>query len=55
MDGVWKSISGYESYWSIIIAWAGCIMMSAVVAGITYLLFQAVEKRIRVKGVLSTY
>ena len=55
MDGVWKSIAGYESYWSIISAWGACILDSAVILGITYLMFRAVEKRIRITGVLGIY
>jgi ABC-2 type transport system permease protein len=55
MDGVWNSITGYTSYNTILGAWGGCILMCAVVAGGTYLMFQTVEKRIRVKGLFGTY
>lgn len=55
MDGIWQSITGYQSYWSIIYAWGMCILVSAFILGVTYLMFRAVEKRIRVTGVLGVY
>jgi ABC-2 type transport system permease protein len=55
MDGVWKSITGYDSYWSIIGAWGACILASAIILLITYLMFRVVEKRIRITGVLGVY
>lgn len=55
MYGVWHSITGIESTWSIIGAWAACVLSSAVWLSITYLMFKAVEKRIRITGILGTY
>jgi ABC-2 type transport system permease protein len=55
MSGIWQSIKGYDSIWSVIGAWAACILTSAILLGLTYLMFRAVEKRIRITGVLSTY
>ena len=55
MSGIWQSITGPESLWSLVSAWAACILTSAVLVGITYLMFKVVERRIRVTGVLGTY
>lgn len=54
MDGVWKSVHGYESYWSILGDWGACILSIAVWLFLIYLLFQTVERRIRIAGTLST-
>jgi ABC-type multidrug transport system permease subunit len=54
MDGVWKSVSGYDSYWSILGDWGVCILACAVWLFIIHLLFQGVERRIRIAGTLST-
>jgi|WetSurMetagenome_2_1015567.scaffolds.fasta_scaffold147117_2 ABC-type multidrug transport system permease subunit len=55
MEGVWKSITGYTSYWEILQSWGGCLLMCAFIGTVTYLMFRAVEQRIRIKGLLSTY
>ena len=55
MYGVWHSITGTESTWSMLGAWGACVLTSALLLSITYLMFKAVEKRIRITGVLGTY
>lgn len=55
MAGIWQSIAGVESAWSIITAWGACLLTSAILLAITYLMFRAVEKRIRITGVLTAY
>ena len=55
MSGVWQSITGYDSYWSILLAWGACLLTSAIILFFTYLMFRAVEKRIRVTGILGRY
>jgi len=55
MSGIWQSIIGPESLWPVIGAWAMCLLTSAVLLAITYWMFKAVERRIRVTGILSTY
>jgi ABC-type polysaccharide/polyol phosphate export permease len=55
MESVWQSIRGPESLWSVVFGWALCIVTSAGLFGATYLMFKAVERRIRVTGVLSAY
>jgi ABC-type multidrug transport system permease subunit len=55
MNGVWQSIQGVESWGLIVSTWGMCLITSAAVFGITYLLFQIVEKRIRTTGSLVTF
>jgi ABC-2 type transport system permease protein len=55
MSGVWQSIVGAASIWSLLGDWAACLLTTSVIYVITYLMFRAVEKRIRVTGVLGTY
>jgi ABC-2 type transport system permease protein len=55
MTGVWQSVRSVEPYASVAGALSMCILMSLMIFGLTYLLFRAVEKRIRVTGALGTY
>jgi ABC-type polysaccharide/polyol phosphate export permease len=55
MSGVWQSITGYDSYWSVLFAWGACLLTSVLILFFTYLMFRAVEKRIRVTGILGRY
>jgi ABC-type multidrug transport system permease subunit len=55
MLGVWQSIRGPDSLWSVAGTWAASFLASALLLSITYLLFKVVEKRMRITGVLSTY
>jgi ABC-2 type transport system permease protein len=55
MSGIWQSIIGPESIWSVLGAWGACLLTSAAWMVITYFLFKAVERRIRVTGMLSNY
>jgi ABC-type multidrug transport system permease subunit len=55
MAGIWQSIRGPDSVWSVAGIWAAFILASAVLLGITYLMFKTVEKRVRITGVLATY
>jgi len=55
MNGVWQSIRGIESWWSIISAWGMCLLTSFAIFCFTYWLFQIVEKRIRNTGSLATF
>lgn len=55
MDGVWRSVTGYSSYWSILGDWGACILASACWLFIIRFMFQTVERRIRIAGTLSTY
>ena len=53
MKGVWQSVQGTESLGTIGGFWAMSILVSVALLGITWLMFRAVEKRIRVTGALS--
>jgi ABC-type polysaccharide/polyol phosphate export permease len=55
MSGVWQSINGTGTLTSALGAWGLCILTSAGLLGVTYLMFKVVIKRIRVTGVLGTY
>jgi ABC-2 type transport system permease protein len=55
MNGVWKSITGYTSFWSVIEVWGWFLVTTGVMLAATWLMFRAVEKRIRITGALSAY
>lgn len=55
MEGVWQSIQGVESVGSLAGVLAMSLLASAALLGVTWLMFGAVEKRIRVTGTLGIY
>ena len=55
MDGVIRSVQGGGSHWTIIGDWGISLALTAAWLGLTYLLFRAVENRVRVTGVLGPY
>lgn len=55
MSGVWQSIRSIDTLWSIFAAWGACLLTSALLLIITYIMFKAVEKRIRITGALGIH
>jgi ABC-2 type transport system permease protein len=55
MDSIWLSIQGTGSWQPVIASWGMCLLTSAGLSGVTYLLFRIVERRIRITGSLDTY
>jgi ABC-type multidrug transport system permease subunit len=55
MSAVWHSIGGNVSLWTIAVEWITCVLVSAGIFGLTYILFNIIEKMIRVKATLQTY
>jgi ABC-type polysaccharide/polyol phosphate export permease len=55
MSGVWKAITGYPSFWSMIEVWGWFLVTTGAMLFVTWLLFRAVEKRIKVTGELNAY
>jgi len=55
MDVVWLAVQGTDSWTRAIGPWAMCLLTTAGLSGVTYLLFKVVERRIRVTGVLEMY
>lgn len=55
MASIWQAINGPESVWSFISTGLACILTSALLLMVTYLMCRIVEKKLRVTGELITY
>jgi ABC-2 type transport system permease protein len=55
MNAVWKSITGYSSFWSVLEIWGWFLATTGLMLLVTWFMFRAVEKRIRITGELSAY
>lgn len=55
MDAVWLSIRGTGSTSAIFTAWGMSIVTAIGLFGITYLMFKAIEKKLRIEGIRDVY
>jgi ABC-type multidrug transport system permease subunit len=55
MESIWLGVESYDSLWLVIRGWGMSILLSVVLLGATYLMCNAVMKRIRVTGTLGIY
>jgi ABC-type multidrug transport system permease subunit len=55
MTSAWRAIEGSGSTWSVVSGWVMCIVTSAMLFALTYILFKVIEKRIRITGQLGSY
>jgi len=55
MDAVSLSISGTDNSSAIFGAWGMSILTAIILSGITYLMFNAIEKKLRVEGIRDVY
>ena len=55
MDAVSLSVRGTDNTSAILSAWGMSILVAFVLFGITYLMFKAIEKKLRVEGIRDVY
>lgn len=55
MASIWQAINGLDSTWSFVSAVLACVLTSALLLVVTYLMCRIVEKKLRVTGELATY
>ncbi len=55
MDVVWMAVQGADSWTHALGSWAMCVLTSAALGVLTYLLFKVVEHRVRVTGTMEMY
>jgi ABC-type multidrug transport system permease subunit len=52
MSSVMQAIKGPESFWAVASGWVYCLALSVFLLAVTFLLFKAVEKRLRITGIM---
>lgn len=55
MESVWRSLQGTDAFWQVLTGWGMCILVSAIWFSVTYYMYNVVEKRIRITGILGAY
>ena len=53
MDSVLQAIKGPNSLWALVSGWVYCMLFSAILLVLTFILFKMVEKRLRIAGLMS--